>query len=73
MVLFIIRLAMVIEKAGLNECNSCKIPMESKLKLSKENPSPLVDATFYRSLVGSPLVDATLYGVLFLGIVGYKV
>jgi hypothetical protein len=27
--------------------------MEPKMKLSKENASPLVDATFYRSLVGS--------------------
>jgi hypothetical protein len=43
----------ILEKAGLNECNSCKIPMEPKLKLRKESPSPLVDATFYKCLVGS--------------------
>jgi hypothetical protein len=28
----------ILEKAGLNECNSYKIPMEPKLKLSKESP-----------------------------------
>jgi hypothetical protein len=33
--------------------NPCKTSMEPKIKLSKENASPLVDATFYRSLVGS--------------------
>jgi hypothetical protein len=27
--------------------------MEPRLKLSKESSSPLVDATFYRGLVGS--------------------
>jgi hypothetical protein len=34
-------------------CNPCRIPMEPKLKLSKESSSPLVDATFYKSVVGS--------------------
>jgi hypothetical protein len=34
-------------------CNPCKTPMEPKIKLSRENASPLVDATFYRSLIGS--------------------
>jgi hypothetical protein len=43
----------ILEKAGLDDCNPCKIPMEPKTKLSKVNTSPLVDATFYRSLVGS--------------------
>jgi hypothetical protein len=35
------------------KCNSCKAPLEPRLKLSKESTSPLVDATFYRSLVGN--------------------
>jgi hypothetical protein len=35
------------------DCNSCKAPMEPRLKLSKETSSPPVDATFYRSFVGS--------------------
>jgi hypothetical protein len=43
----------ILEKAGMWGCNPCKTPMEPKMKLSKENASPLVDATFYRSLVGS--------------------
>jgi hypothetical protein len=34
-------------------CNPCKIPMEAKMKLSKERTRPQVDATYYRSLVGS--------------------
>jgi hypothetical protein len=43
----------VLEKVGMKGCNPFKIPMEPKTRLSKENTSPLVDATFYRSLVGS--------------------
>jgi hypothetical protein len=43
----------ILEKAGMWGCNPCKTPMEPKIKLSKENASPLVDATFYRSLIGS--------------------
>lgn len=43
----------ILEKAGMAECNPCKIPMEPRLKLSKQSTSPLVDATFYRSLIGS--------------------
>jgi hypothetical protein len=37
----------------MSNCNPCKIPMEPKIKLGKESVSPLVDATLYRSLVGS--------------------
>jgi hypothetical protein len=43
----------VLEKAGMKGCNPFKIPMEPKTRLSKENTNPLVDATSYRSLVGS--------------------
>jgi hypothetical protein len=43
----------ILEKAGMSDCNPCKIPMESKINLSKESSSALVDATQYRSLVGS--------------------
>jgi hypothetical protein len=45
----------ILKKAGMVDCNPCKAPMEPRLKLSKEStsPPPLVDATFYRSLVGS--------------------
>jgi hypothetical protein len=37
----------------MSNCNPCKIPMEPKIKLGKESVNPLVDATLYRSLVGS--------------------
>jgi hypothetical protein len=37
----------------MSDCNPCKIPMEPKIKLGKESSSALVDATLYRSLVGS--------------------
>lgn len=40
-------------KAGMSDCNPCKIPLEPRLKLSKESTSPPVEATMYRSLVGS--------------------
>jgi hypothetical protein len=43
----------ILEKAGMEGCNPCRIPMEPKLKLSKESSSHLVDATFYRSVMGS--------------------
>jgi hypothetical protein len=43
----------LLEKAGLSDCNSCTTPMEPKLKLSKDSKSPVVDATEYRSLIGS--------------------
>ena len=34
-------------------CNPCQTPMVTRLKLSKQTETPLVDATKYRSLVGS--------------------
>lgn len=43
----------IVEKAGLVGCNTCATPMEPRLKLSKDSKAPLVDATEYRSLVGS--------------------
>nr|CAE03954.2 OSJNBb0085H11.3 [Oryza sativa Japonica Group]CAH66549.1 OSIGBa0106G08.2 [Oryza sativa] len=43
----------IVEKAGLVGCNPCATPMEPRLRLSKESTTPLVDATEYRSLVGS--------------------
>ena len=44
--------AKLVERSGLSDCNVCAVPMESRLKLSKESESPLVDAMEYRSLVG---------------------
>jgi hypothetical protein len=35
------------------DCNPCQVPMDPKVKLSKERNTPPVDATEYRSMVGS--------------------
>jgi hypothetical protein len=43
----------ILDKAGMEECNSCEVPMQPKLKLSKKSDCPRVDATKYKSLVGS--------------------
>ena len=43
----------ILEKAGLAGCNPSATPMETKLKLLKEGSTPSVDATEYRSLIGS--------------------
>lgn len=43
----------LLQKANMAGCNSCSTPMEARLKLSKEGTTVLVDATEYRSLVGS--------------------
>jgi hypothetical protein len=43
----------VLEKAGLAGCNASATPMEPKLKLLKDGTTPSVDATEYRSLIGS--------------------
>jgi hypothetical protein len=40
-------------KGGLLDCNPCQTPMRANLKLGKESSSAEVDATEYRSLVGS--------------------
>jgi hypothetical protein len=45
--------AKILEKAGLAGCNASATPMEPKLKLLKEGTTPSVDATEYRSLIGS--------------------
>ena len=31
-------------RSGLGECRACQTPMEEKVKLSKDNTAPLVDA-----------------------------
>jgi hypothetical protein len=45
--------AKLLEKIGMTSCNPCAVPMEAKLKLSKEGDSPLVDPTEYHSLIRS--------------------
>jgi hypothetical protein len=53
MVFYLVSPVMQGRLAGMIDCNPCKIPMEPKIKLSKESTSPLVDITLYKSLVGS--------------------
>jgi hypothetical protein len=43
----------ILERSGMTACNPCHVPMESRLKLSKQSMQPLVDATAYQSIVGS--------------------
>ncbi|KAJ0970051.1 hypothetical protein J5N97_022928 [Dioscorea zingiberensis] len=43
----------ILEKTGMADCNSCQTPMEPRLKLSKNSEDSFVDATFYRSIIGS--------------------
>jgi hypothetical protein len=44
--------AKILEKTGLADCNSCQVPMEPRLKLSKESDQPGVDQTEYMSIIG---------------------
>ena len=37
----------------MTNCNPCQVPMEMQLKLSKKSTSRPMDATKYRSIVGS--------------------
>jgi hypothetical protein len=43
----------LLGKVNLEDCNSCAMPMEVKLKLGKEESAPSVDQTRYRSLMGN--------------------
>jgi hypothetical protein len=43
----------LLEKAGMAACKPTSTPMEVRLKLSTKSTTPEVDATMYRSLVGS--------------------
>ncbi|CAA7408157.1 unnamed protein product [Spirodela intermedia] len=45
--------AKILERSGMAGCNPCQVPMTTRLKLSKMSTEPLVDATAYRSIVGS--------------------
>jgi hypothetical protein len=42
----------LLQKAGMGDANPCATPMESRLKLKAGDGEP-VDATFFRSIVGS--------------------
>lgn len=43
----------ILERTGMSDCNPCQAPMEPRTKLSKLSEEPPVDATYYRSIVGS--------------------
>jgi hypothetical protein len=43
----------ILEMSDMTGCNPCHVPMEARLKLSKQNTQPLVDVIAYRSIVGS--------------------
>lgn len=43
----------ILEKAGTRDCIPCATPMEPRLKLEKEGTTVAVDATDYRSIIGS--------------------
>ncbi|CAA6675447.1 unnamed protein product [Spirodela intermedia] len=45
--------AKILERSGMVGCNPYHVPMAMRLKLSKRSTEPLVDATAYRSIVGS--------------------
>jgi hypothetical protein len=44
---------MILDEAGLDDCNPYHTSMESRLHLSKTGDTPRVDATLYQSLIGS--------------------
>jgi hypothetical protein len=43
----------ILEMSDMTGYNPCHVPMEARLKLSKQSTQPLVDATAYRSIIGS--------------------
>jgi hypothetical protein len=43
----------ILEQAGMKGCNPCHVPMENRLRLTKNDKSPSVDKTKYRSVIGS--------------------
>jgi hypothetical protein len=43
----------ILGKSGMEDYNSCEVPMQVKTKLSKESNSPQVNETEYGSLIGS--------------------
>lgn len=45
----------LLEKADIGNCNPCHMPMEARMKLLTKSSTPEVDATMYKSLVGSVL------------------
>jgi hypothetical protein len=42
----------MLDKMGMENCNSAAVPMETRLKLSKKGRGTAMDATLYQSVVG---------------------
>ena len=45
--------AKILDNAGMKNCNQCETPMECRLKLSKLKEGEPLNATEYRSIIGS--------------------
>ncbi|WVZ50199.1 hypothetical protein U9M48_001476 [Paspalum notatum var. saurae] len=45
--------AKILENAGMTDCNACKTPFEERQKLSKKDCGDAVDATMFKSIIGS--------------------
>ena len=43
----------ILQLAGMSDCNAALYPMESKLKLCKDEEGEAVNSTQYRRLIGS--------------------
>ncbi|XP_025819724.1 uncharacterized protein LOC112895929 [Panicum hallii] len=42
----------LLERGGMQDCNPALAPMESRLKLSKESNTLVINATEYRRIIG---------------------
>jgi hypothetical protein len=63
----------ILEMSDRTGCNPCHVPMEARLKLSKQSTQPLMDATTYQSIIGSLryLVNTCPYLVFVVGYVSH--
>jgi hypothetical protein len=63
----------ILEMSDRTGCNPCHVPMEARLKRSKQSTQPLMDATTYQSIIGSLryLVNTRPYLVFVVGYVSH--
>jgi hypothetical protein len=43
----------IVKRSDMTGCNTCHVPIEVRLKLSKQSTQPLVDVTAYQSIIRS--------------------
>jgi hypothetical protein len=43
----------ILERAGMSDCKPCSMPVNTQVKLSKDDRPPVADGTSYRSLTGA--------------------